>query len=76
MRLAADFVLERLETAAQPLRALDIWRELCSAHPEWRLTQDWVSTVLRRLEKQGKVMRQRRYEDDGYEIASLWTLCR
>jgi DNA-binding PadR family transcriptional regulator len=74
MRFHAAFVLERLRTATEPMRAKRIWLDICNAHEDLEPSQSGVYAALRRLEKDGKVARQRRYDEDCDELASLWTL--
>jgi predicted transcriptional regulator len=68
MRFNADIVLEELRRARAPLRSVDIWLVVRS-----ETSRSGVQTALVRLEKKGLVKRERRFDQDGDEIASHWS---
>lgn len=59
--------MEALKAAEGPIRARDIWQ----GH---KVSLGTVHSVLVRLERQGVVVRKRRFDEDGHEMASHWWL--
>ena len=76
MPFNADIVLGLLQTTPRPLRIKDIWLILSEGDYGLQPSRSGVDLALRTLEKRGKVVRERRYDQDGDEIASMWTLKR
>lgn len=68
----ADKVLEWLERwpRGEPVRTTVLWQALHGP------SRAGVDQALKRLEADGKVTRERRYDDDGHEISSWWRLKR
>jgi predicted transcriptional regulator len=64
-----DIVLAELRRVPRPRRSVDIWKVIGR-----EISRSGISTALIRLEKQGVVKRQRRFDQDGDEIASHWSL--
>jgi DNA-binding HxlR family transcriptional regulator len=64
-----DIVLAELRRVPRPRRSVDIWKVIGR-----EISRSGISTALIRLEKQGVVKRVRRFDQDGDEIASHWSL--
>jgi predicted transcriptional regulator len=72
----ADVVLHWLQARDGPVRVKEIWMDLWQTHQSYAPSRSGVSAALRTLERKGLVTRERRYDEDGDEMASLWTLKR
>jgi hypothetical protein len=69
MRLNAELVLEELRRADGPKRCVEIWKVVGR-----ETSRSGVQAALCSLEKKGLVKRERRFDQDGDEIASHWSL--
>ena len=67
--MMADIILEELRRAQGPLRSVQVWGAVTP-----KVNRAGVSAVLVALEKRGLVKRERRFDQDGDEIASHWSL--
>jgi predicted transcriptional regulator len=67
----AAAILELLQSRLEntPVKARDIWPVLSPPR-----SYSTVQQGLTRLERAGLVVRERRFTDDGAEMASLWRL--